>query len=79
MPGDFLVSDLLRGGQPTLSLFPAVAEPILLKPLRAPREKEEGFSVSSFTGATSSCWDQPAALIWTNAPDSVGTGSIPER
>ena len=49
-----MVSGLLRGGRPTLSLFPGVGEPILLKSLLLPREEEEGFSLSSFTGAASS-------------------------
>nr|CAI9695290.1 unnamed protein product [Rangifer tarandus platyrhynchus] len=47
------VSGLLTGGRPTLSLVPGVGEPVL-KSLLPPREEEEGFSPSSFTGAASS-------------------------
>lgn len=47
------VSGLLTGGRLTLSLIPGVGEPVL-KSLLPPREEEEGFSLSSFTGAASS-------------------------
>ena len=45
---------MLTGGRLTLSLVPGVGEPVLLKSLLPPREEEEGFSLSSFTGAASS-------------------------
>ena len=72
-----MVSGLLRGGQPTLSLFPGMGESILLKSLLLPREEEEGFSLSSFTGAASSLLGMASGFNLEKRPGLSGDRKHP--